>query len=210
MSGEFINFGPVDADLGGGKLTGDSVRIRSGPDTTYSILGAYNTGDELAVIGVSGAWYKLTDGATTGYIRSDFIDLTGQPANINYASVSVGQKIVDTSMKYLGVPYVWGGTSPYGFDCSGLVYYVYKENGYSINRRASTIWYNGYSISKDSLQVGDPVFFSNDSSSEIEHVGIYIGNGQFIHASSGGDCVKLNNMSDAYYLRNYYGAVRII
>ncbi len=128
----------------------------------------------------------------------------------NGKSTEAGLAIVNTAMKYLGVPYVYGGTSPSCFDCSGLVYYVYKENGYSITRRASLQWNDGYSVTKAELQPGDLVFFSSNYSSSIEHVGIYIGNAQFIHASSGGGCVKINNLSDSYYLRNYYGACRVL
>lgn len=135
-------------------------------------------------------------------------DYVGQVGN--GVSTEAGLAIVNTAMKYLGVPYVYGGTSPSCFDCSGLVYYVYMENGYSITRRASLQWYDGYSITKAELQPGDLVFFSSNYSSSIEHVGIYIGNAQFIHASSGGGCVKINNLSDSYYLRNYYGACRVL
>jgi len=128
----------------------------------------------------------------------------------NGITTEAGLAIVNTAMKYLGVPYVYGGTSPACFDCSGLVYYVYKENGYSITRRASLQWFDGYSVTKAELQPGDLVFFSSNYSSSIEHVGIYIGQAQFIHASSGGGCVKINNLSDSYYLRNYYGACRVL
>jgi cell wall-associated NlpC family hydrolase len=87
-------------------------------------------------------------------------------------------------MKYLGTGYVWAGTSPNGFDCSGFVYYVYKECGYSINRTAATIYENGVSVEKLDLQVGDVICFSTTYSWGIGHVGIYIGNNEFIHSSS--------------------------
>ena len=114
-------------------------------------------------------------------------------------------------MSYLGVPYVWAGTSPSGFDCSGFVYYVYKECGYSINRTAESIYSNGTYVEKSQLQVGDTVHFTSGSNSNyIGHVGIYIGDGQFIHASSGVGRVVISDLSSTYYLNNYYGARRII
>lgn len=109
----------------------------------------------------------------------------------------------------MGAPYVYGGMSPSGFDCSGFVNYVYKLCGYSMSRVASSIYNNnGTYVEKANLQIGDLVFFASNSSS-IGHVGIYIGNGQFIHSSSGAGCVVISDLSSSYYLKNYVGAKRI-
>ncbi len=116
--------------------------------------------------------------------------------------------IVSVAQNYLGVPYVWGGTSPSGFDCSGFTQYVFRQCGYSINRTAAAQYSNGSYVSYDSLQSGDLVFFANTySASGITHVGIYIGGGQFIHAANGG--VKISSLSESYYSSRYYGARRI-
>lgn len=116
--------------------------------------------------------------------------------------------IVSVAQNYLGVPYVWGGTSPSGFDCSGFTQYVFRQCGYSINRTADAQYSNGSYVSYDSLQAGDLVFFANTySASGITHVGIYIGGGQFIHAANGG--VKISSLSESYYSSRYYGARRI-
>ncbi len=125
----------------------------------------------------------------------------------SYDSSSSGS-IVSVAQNYLGVPYVWGGTSPSGFDCSGFTQYVLRQCGYSINRTAAAQYSNGSYVSYDSLQAGDLVFFANTySASGITHVGIYIGGGQFIHAANGG--VKISSLSESYYSSRYYGARRI-
>ena len=94
----------------------------------------------------------------------------------------------NSAMKYLGVPYVWGGTTPTGFDCSGLVQYVFAECGISISRTTYTQIKEGEPISLDSLTLGDIVFWGD------YHVGIYIGDGQYIHAPHSGDVVKISSM----------------
>lgn len=99
--------------------------------------------------------------------------------------------IVDFAARFLGVPYVWGGESPSGFDCSGFTQYVYGHFGVSLNRKSSAQASNGVPVSRDELQPGDLVFFG----SPIHHVGIYIGNGQYIHAPQTGDVVKISDLS---------------
>lgn len=121
-----------------------------------------------------------------------------------------GQDIVDYAKGFLGVPYVYGGTSPSGFDCSGLVYYCYKHYGYSLNRTAAGLAYNGTSVSSTALQIGDIILFTSTSGSYVGHTGIYVGGGQFIHAPHTGDVVKISNLSDSYYTSHYYGARRVI
>ncbi|MDD6485239.1 MAG: SH3 domain-containing C40 family peptidase [Clostridiales bacterium] len=122
-------------------------------------------------------------------------------------SSSGGQAIVDTAMQYLGVPYVWGGTSPSGFDCSGLVQYVCAKNGIKVNRVAADQRNNGTYVSRENLAPGDLVFFGG--SGGIHHVGIYVGNGQMIHAPQTGDVVKISSIETDYRISTYAGAVRV-
>ena len=125
-------------------------------------------------------------------------------------SSASGLAIMNMALTYQGVPYVWGGHSPSGFDCSGLIYYCALQNGISIPRCADTQYFegNGYHVDYDQLMPGDLVFFSSDSSYDIEHVGIYIGGNQFVHASSGAGYVTISTIAD-YYSRNYYSAMRL-
>ena len=120
-----------------------------------------------------------------------------------------GQEIVDYARSFLGVDYVYGGTSPSGFDCSGLVYYCYRHFGYSVNRTATAQSYNGVVVSSSELQPGDLIFFGSVSGGYITHVGIYVGNGQFLHAPHTGDVVKISSLSTNYYTTHYWGARRI-
>lgn len=128
--------------------------------------------------------------------------------NDSTVSGGSGQDIVNYAESFLGVPYVYGGTSPSGFDCSGLVYYCYRHFGYAVNRTAASLAYNGTSVS--SLRPGDVLLFTSVDGGYIGHCGIYIGGGQFIHAPHTGDVVKISNLSDSYYTSHYVGARRII
>lgn len=117
--------------------------------------------------------------------------------------------IIATAKKYIGVPYVWGGSAPSGFDCSGLVQYVFKQHGITLNRTTKTQYQHGTFVAKSNLQPGDLVFFQNTYTAGISHVGIYIGSGEFIHASSS-QGVTISSLSNSYWSSHYYGARRVL
>lgn len=151
-----------------------------------------------------------SSGSSSGSGSSDYTYT--EPVTPSYDTpsydASSSSSIVSVAQNYMGVPYVWGGTSPSGFDCSGFTQYVMRQCGYSINRTAAAQYSNGSYVSYSSLQAGDLVFFANTySAGGITHVGIYIGGGQFIHAANGG--VKISALSESYYSSRYYGARRI-
>ena len=112
--------------------------------------------------------------------------------------------VVGIAMQYLGVPYVWGGASPSGFDCSGFSMYVFAAMGVSLPHHAASQYSMGTPVSKDQLQAGDLVFFNG-----LGHMGIYIGGGQFIHAPHSGDVVKISSLSDSWYAATWVGARRL-
>ena len=112
--------------------------------------------------------------------------------------------VVGVAMQYLGVPYVYGGASPSGFDCSGLIMYAYAQMGVSLPHHAASQYGMGSPVSRDQLAPGDLVFFNG-----LGHAGIYIGGGQFIHAPHTGDVVKISSLSDSWYASTYVGARRI-
>ena len=117
--------------------------------------------------------------------------------------------VVDSARKYLGTPYVWGGTSPSGFDCSGFVQYVLAENGKSVPRTSQEQFAGGQAVDKSNLQAGDLVFYNWQGGADATHVGIYEGNGKMIHAPHPGDVVKevdFNSYGQNAYLgaRRYY------
>lgn len=128
--------------------------------------------------------------------------------SIPYAAPSSkGQTIVNLASKYLGVRYVYGGTTPSGFDCSGLVQYVCRQAGISVNRTSRDQYKNGVAVAKSDLQPGDLVFFSKGSS--ISHVGIYAGNGQVIHSPRPGKSVCYVSLSSMCSYSRYVGARRV-
>lgn len=118
-----------------------------------------------------------------------------------------GSGIVDIAYKYMGVPYVWGGSTPDGFDCSGFVQFVYREAGFDIPRTADVQFEVGDEIGCGCEAPGDMVFFETYTQG-ASHVGIYIGEGEFIHASSRGD-VRISSLDEDYFKARYLGARRI-
>lgn len=131
-------------------------------------------------------------------------------SNGSSSSPSVsGSQILSKAQEYLGTPYVYGGASPSGFDCSGFVYYVLKELGYSPYRTPADQYKMGSSVSRSDLQPGDIVFFANTYASGISHVGIYAGNGQFIHSPNSRSTVSYSSLESGYWAEHYYGARRM-
>jgi len=120
-----------------------------------------------------------------------------------------GTQILAEAQKYLGTPYVAGGASPSGFDCSGFVYYVLKQLGFSPYRTPASQINHGTPVSKSELKPGDIVFFAGTYTSGISHVGIYAGNGQFIHAPNSRSTVSYSSLTSGYWANHYYAARRM-
>ena len=183
------------------KITTGTLNVRSGPSTEYDKVGTLHSGRVVQVLETLEGWYRIEE----GYISSEYA------VQADPSQVSKGQEIADYALQFLGYRYVHGGTSPKGFDCSGLTTYVYKQFGYTLNRTCSGQLDNGTPVSMSELQPGDIVIFrKGNSSKKATHVGLYIGNNQFIHASTAKVGVIINNLSDYYYTTGFVGGRRIV
>lgn len=127
---------------------------------------------------------------------------------VSRGSNYIYRRVIQNAVQYLGVPYVFGGTSPYGFDCSGYVQYVFANAGIYLPRTADVQYEVGMAVSKSELVPGDLVFFSTYTYG-ASHVGIYIGDGNFIHASSSRG-VTISPLSQPYYMQTYIGSRRVM
>ena len=135
--------------------------------------------------------------------------LRRRPAAVRHRSPApqagtVGARAVTIAERYLGVPYMWGGATPAGFDCSGLVMYVYAQLGVHLPHFAAAQYSDGRHVREADLRRGDLVFFDG-----LDHVGIYVGGGRFIHAPHTGDHVRISSLAGGWYAEHYYGATRV-
>jgi cell wall-associated NlpC family hydrolase len=115
------------------------------------------------------------------------------------STVPVGERAAAVALQQLGVPYRYGGSSPTGFDCSGLVHYSYGRAGKSVPRTTSALWDSASPVEPRSLRTGDLLFFRIEG--KMSHVGLYLGAGRFVHAPSSGRSVSVAHLDDAFYSR---------
>ena len=142
------------------------------------------------------------------YVSGEYLD---DYQEMDHSGSDLAVQIAEYAMQYVGYPYVYGAESPSeGFDCSGLVWYTFNQFGYALPRTADTQmdYKDGIPVSRSNLQVGDLVFFGSGSYSD--HVGIYIGNNNFVHAANPSSGVRVSSMNETYYASKYLGALRIV
>ena len=188
-------------------VTASTLNIRSGAGTNYSIITKVHSGNTVEVLSTSNGWSNVkTSSGKIGWASSQYLS-----SNTNSGTTSSkAQAIVNLAKKQLGKPYVWGAEGPNSFDCSGFVYYVYKNSGVSVPRTSVEQSKVGTTVSRSNLQPGDLVFSSTNGSGRVSHVGIYIGNGQMIHAPGSGDVVKTTNINTSYWNGAYLWSKRVI
>ena len=184
-----------------GLVMTSSLNIRSGPGTSYDKVGSLKVGNVITIIGKSGNWYKIKSGKVTGFVSAKYVT----PMN-ELESSPVGEAAAALAKSLIGAPYVYGAEGPKSFDCSGLIQYIFKQLGYKLSRTASLQYKNdGEFISFKDLEPGDLIFIYNPKydksggTKPVTHVGIYVGNDQFIHASTSGDCVKYSDLYGSHY-----------
>ena len=198
---------------GKGKVTASVLNIRSGPSTSNYIVGKSYKGDTVDILSNSNGWYKVKlSNGQIGWASSSYINTSGKDSEGSCESTESNnaQSIINTAKAQLGKPYVWGAEGPNSFDCSGLVYYVYGQNGIKMPRTSREQVNVGTTVSQSQLQPGDLIFSSTDGSGNVNHVGIYIGNGQMIHAPNSNDVVKTTNINSSYWQDTYVKAKRVL
>ena len=201
---------PVEGGSTAGYITGNNVRMRSGPSMTSAIKGELFFGNAVTITGTVGDWTAVEYDGEKGYIYSQYVKDGEYSYNKVAASSSgsaEGKEIAEYALQFVGYNYTWGGASPAtGFDCSGLVYYVYKQFGYTLNRVAEDQANNGVPVTE--LEPGDILCFYSGND-YIGHAGIYIGDGYFVHAQNSATGVVVTSLS-GYYSDRGYEARRIV
>ncbi|MCX7843407.1 MAG: NlpC/P60 family protein [Clostridia bacterium] len=158
--------------------------------------------------GPTGYFGSATEQSVIAFQRDNNLAADGIVGRATAREIKV-DKVILQGEQYLGVPYVWGGMSPSGFDCSGFTHYVFLKNGITLPRTSALLYEAGKWVPRSDLKPGDLVFFSTYKPGP-SHVGIYIGNSQFIHASSGANKVTISDINKTYYAQRYVGARRVI
>ncbi len=212
-----------------------TVNVRQEANTSSTIVTTVALNTEVQVYSEENGWSKVKVNNVEGYISTSLLSNTKQQTSrgqstsrrtsstksttnktsqtattqaTNVPSSGNGSSIVATAKKYLGYKYTYGGSSPStGFDCSGFTSYVFRQHGKSLNRTAAGQYSNGVAVSRANLQPGDLVMFGK---SGINHVAIYIGGGQIIHASTPSTGVRIDSLNTGYYNNNYVGARRVL
>ncbi len=213
--------------------TSSYVNVRNAPSEKGDAIASVKNGDTLTIISRGSKWTKiLTANNTTAYVITSAVfdeaaladynakkatsvarAASAQTSSPKTATATVpvdstmGARIIAEAEKYLGVKYVYGGSSPSGFDCSGLVQYTMKKVGITVNRSSRDQYKNGVSVPRSQLAAGDLVFFSKGGS--ISHVGIYAGNGKVIHSPSPGYTVCYTTLEHMCSYSTYVGARRV-
>ncbi len=188
-----------------------NVNVRSEANINSDVLGKVNKGQQLDAIAiVDDSWIEVDYNGQTGYIADELVNLVDE-ADLPDTS-DLRNQIAQYGLKFIGTPYRYGGTDlNTGVDCSGFVSSVFANFDIYLSRTSRDQYNDGYHISKDELKPADLVFFQYNGSGVISHAGIYIGNGDFVHAASGSqNRVMVSNLNEDYYLNNYYGATRVI
>ncbi|MGL5756307.1 MAG: SH3 domain-containing protein [Paraclostridium sp.] len=193
------------------QVTGSRVNLRKGPGTSYSVITSLGKGTKVGFISENNGWSKINYNGTIGYMSSSYLgNVDSGSGGGDISGSQSADAVISLGMQQLGKPYVWGAEGPNSFDCSGFTQYVFK-NAASVNlpRVSRDQSRFGQAVSKSNLQKGDLIFFDTDKDGSVNHVGIYMGNNEFIHASSGAGKVVVSQFN-SYYNSAFTNARRVL
>ena len=221
------------------EITKDNVIVRSRPNIGGTKLTMAEKGERASLLSKEKGWSKLhLKNGEIGWVRNDMVKgglsssavaiaqkktsstrhkssyhaqkgKNSSPSNGRLAYHTGDNSVVDSARSYLGVRYRWTGMSRSGVDCSGLTTKVYQRHGVHLPHSSRSQAHTGIAVKKSELKAGDLVFFKTRGRRVINHVGIFIGNGKFIHASSGKGRVRVDTLTDGYYSSRYAGGRRV-
>lgn len=201
----------INKIVGEGKIN-SGVNFRKEPSTEAEVIATIPADSDITILGTEGEWYKILYNDQEGWIVARCVDRVTSTSRSG--TNSVAKKVVELAKQQLGKKYVWGGNGPSTFDCSGLTKYVYGKVGVTLERVSYNQATQGIKVDKSKLQIGDLVFFSginaSSSSAKVSHVGIYIGNGEFLHAANSSRGVVIDDLNSDYYKKHYVTARRVI
>lgn len=221
-----------------GYITTDGINFREKADTDSKVLKTFATNAKVTILKEEGKWYKVKHNDKEGYVLKTYVsekkvaEVTSRSSarreetsttqveekkqeetkteTTTKETSSKGSEVVAMAKKYLGSRYVYGGSSPSGFDCSGFTMYIYKQFGVSLPHSATAQSSKGTKVEKKDLQPGDIVFFTDYKTGKgIGHCGIYVGGGSFIHASTEKTGVITSSIYSGSHAKRYVKAVRI-
>ncbi len=220
VSAEYVSTtaaAPAAQKTATGTITATTLNLRDSANTDGNVIVTLNQGAALTILKSEGNWYNVkTSAGTIGWVSSSYV-ATGNTVisrgDVNRTQNNdLASEIISYAKKLLGVKYVWGGSSPSGFDCSGFVYYVFGHFNIDLDRSSASMASNGTAVSRSDLQPGDLVFFdTNGGLNQINHVGIYIGDGEFIQASSSSSAHKvvISTLASGFYKESFMRARRV-